>query len=184
MPSGIYKRKAIIKVGDKFSKLTAIKFNYKRNGHQYWLFKCDCGKEKILRVGSVKNGSIKSCGCLRKKLMLKKFRTHGMCTTKIYEIWSSMKKRCLNKNNEHYKDYGGRGITICDKWLKFENFFKDMGEVPKGLTLDRKNNNKGYYKNNCRWANWKQQANNRRKRTIWYRDNTGKFISRETMARN
>ena len=89
---------------------------------------------------------------------------HGMSHTTIYEVWAGMKKRCINPNNKDYDKYGGRGITICDRWLNsFENFYEDMGDRPfKGAQLDRKENDKGYYKSNCRWVTSKQNNNNRR----------------------
>ena len=155
-------RKLNIKKGDKFNFLTAVKFSHKNKwGNKFWLFKCDCGVEKVIVAKDIIAGHTKSCGCLRKKMLSKKNKTHGMRRTKIYNTWSLMKARCLNKNSPNYRYYGGRGITICAKWLTFENFYKDMGNVPKGKSLDRKNNNKGYCKSNCKWSTPKEQANNR-----------------------
>lgn len=82
--------------------------------------------------------------------------------TSTYNSWTAMKSRCLNPQNLRFSDYGGRGITICDRWLDFRNFLEDMGERPKGLTLDRKDNNKGYEPDNCRWATWAEQLANRK----------------------
>jgi len=87
---------------------------------------------------------------------------HGMRDTKIWCSWRCMKTRCLNPNNFKYKDYGGRGIEVCEKWLNFQGFFEDMGVRPEGMTLERKNNSLGYYKENCKWATPKEQASNRR----------------------
>lgn len=172
MPKGIYKRslKPTIKAGDKFNYLTAVKFHSKNPaGNQFWLFKCSCGIEKIISVSKVKRGTTKSCGCLRKEIFRKigmKNIRHGMEGTKIYRIWAGMKTRCLNENHSRRKDYGGRGITVCDEWLTFENFYKDMGNCPKGKSLDRIDNNGNYCKSNCKWSTPKEQANNRRNNLI------------------
>ena len=148
--------KLIIKKGDKFNKLTAIKFCHKdKHGCQCWFFKCDCGKEKVIVVNNVKNGHTKSCGCWK----------HGMTNTKTYYSWVSMKTRCFNKSDEHYKNYGARGITVCNEWLGkngFQNFYKDMGERPRKKTLDRIDNDGNYELSNCRWATSKEQGNNQR----------------------
>ncbi len=152
----------MIKKGDKYNKLTAIRFIERKNGsRQYWLFKCDCGNEKIIEGSSVKVGSSKSCGCSRSEL--KNNFKHGMTNTRIYGCWNAMKNRCLNKNTFDYKHYGERGITVCEEWLDFENFYADMGEMPENKTLDRKDNSGNYCKENCRWATHEEQMNNTRR---------------------
>jgi len=147
-----------MKKGDKHNLLRAVQF-IKKDSHyrKYWKFKCNCGNTKDIRIDSVVKGITKSCGCYNKSSHEK----HGKYNTPIYRTWRSMKDRCLNKNHFAYKDYGGRGIKVCIKWLKFENFYKDMGERPHNKSLDRIDNNKGYSKDNCKWSTQKEQSNNK-----------------------
>lgn len=88
--------------------------------------------------------------------------THGKSASREYKSWHGMKQRCLNPNNIGYRYYGGRGVTICERWMRFENFYADMGDRPPLTTLDRKDNEKGYNKENCRWATQEEQANNKK----------------------
>lgn len=114
-------------------------------------------------------GKTKSCGCLRKEYILEKLTKHKRADTPMHNIWRSMKQRCLNSNDRGYKHYGGRGITVCERWENsFDNFLADMGEKPLGCELDRINNEKGYSPENCRWATKSENAFNTRKR----KDNT------------
>lgn len=127
---------------------------------RYWECLCDCGNTVFVKTGPLVRGNNKSCGCL--------FRpadwtaTHGMSKNTTYKAWLGAKQRCTNPNYPKYHRYGGRGITICKRWLdSFENFLEDMGERPTGLTLDRIDNDKGYSKENCRWTTLKEQNRNR-----------------------
>lgn len=126
------------------------------------LFICDCGVEKEYRILDVKNGHTKSCGCIRKTCNISHGQAIGGKLTKEYITWINMRKRCSNKN---LKDYGGRGITVCDRWEEsFLNFYEDMGKAPnEAYSLDRIDNNKGYSVENCRWTDRKTQARNTRK---------------------
>lgn len=133
---------------------------------------CDCGNTLKVLLNSLKTGHTMSCGCYRAEInKLSKNNTHGKSSFPEYLIWKGMKARCFNMNNEHYLDYGGRGITVCARWSEsFESFYGDMGERPDGLTLDRKDNNGNYEPSNCRWVSWVDQQTNKRMR----KDNTSK----------
>jgi len=161
-------RKTIDITGQKFNRLTAIKFSHLNGKIPYWLFKCDCGIEKIIVKSKVITGRTRSCGCGQSISRI----THGLtrCTKlqypKIYKTWMSMKNRCHNKNEPSYKSYGAKGIFVCTEWHKFENFYKDMGEPPtKDHSIDRIDPKKGYSKDNTRWATKTEQARNIRKST-------------------
>lgn len=134
-----------------------------RGRFKYRLYRCFCGQEFWSYQGNVESGKQKSCGCLRSKRTAEKNFKHGMSHSRTHNIWLGLKQRCLNPKNARYADYGGRGITICQRWLVFENFLADMGECPEGLSLDRYPNPDGpYCKENCRWATPLQQRHNRR----------------------
>lgn len=143
----------------RFGSLVAIR----PLGGGKWLFLCDCGKEKLAFKGNVVRGLTGSCGCLRAKNTRAMKVTHGASKTKVYRAWRHMKSRCGNPNVERFVHYGGRGITVCDEWTcSFERFLSDMGLPPTdGHTLDRIDPNKGYSKDNCRWATKTEQARNK-----------------------
>lgn len=150
-------------VGQRFGRLIVIRKMDRDKWRNYlWLCECDCGRKKIIYGYNLRTGRTKSCGCLQKEMVTKHGHNQNGEWSKTYNRWHSMIQRCTNTNNKRYKDYGGRGITVCHRWMKFENFLADMGETPPGLQIDRIKNDLGYSKENCRWVTSKEQQRNKR----------------------
>jgi len=150
--------------GQKFGKLTAIKpIRSSKLGKSIWLFDCDCGNQKEVFAVNVRNGHTKSCGCIRK--IHPNGTIHGGVNTRIYNLFATMKARCNNVNSQAYKDYGGRGIKICDEWNTFVSFRRWALEngYADDLSIDRINNDGDYEPSNCRWATRKEQSRNTRR---------------------
>lgn len=143
--------------GQKFGKWTVVGRIMALYNRMIWKCECICGNKSKVRTNALKNKTSEGCA----DCSIRGF-SHGKSRTKSYKSWQSMKERCYNPKSNYYHRYGGRGITVCDRWLEsFENFYEDMGDRPKGLTLDRENNDGNYCKKNCRWATRKQQDRNR-----------------------
>lgn len=152
-------------VGKRFGKLVVIEDMGKMGGKKFRCkCQCDCGNVSYPATAGLNNGTSQSCGCNQVERAKKGIRTkHNMRRKRQYNIWSKMKDRCLNSKTKLYKHYGGRGITVCDKWLSFEGFWEDMKEgYADNLTLERIDNELGYSKGNCKWATIQEQSQNKR----------------------
>ena len=162
--------------GNRYGRLVVLGRNGNTNaGQAKWLCQCDCGEQTTVSGQQLRSGKTQSCGCLASKKkserIAKRNRSHGGTYTRLYPIWSSMNQRCFKTTHKFYKDYGGRGITVCDAWRNsfeaFRNWAKANGYdemAPRGqCTLDRIDNDKGYSPDNCRWVDMKVQATNRRR---------------------
>lgn len=154
--------------GGRFGRLVAQESTgEKRWGVYLWRCVCDCGNTTVAAVNSLRSGLVRSCGCLASERAKKKATTHGQYGSPAYKSWDSMLQRCTNPNVVGYERYGGAGITVCDRWRKFENFLADMGHRPKGTTLDRYPGQQGNYEpGNCRWATLQQQRMNQSRGTM------------------
>lgn len=152
--------------GKRFGSLTVLKYCKGSQGcRSRWLCRCKCGNMTKVDAPNLKNGHTKSCGCLRGEVCRRAAITHGLSKTEEYGIWHGMKNRCYNENDQkHWKNYGGRGIKICDRWRNsFEHFIADMGHRPSVKhTLERLDNNGDYSPSNCRWEIPSTNLNNKR----------------------
>lgn len=168
--------KTDLKIGEVFNYLTVVG---KTDRRYYYIMRCACGNTCEVRGDAATRtvGPIKSCGCKKSSLLSKAQFKHGQKRdrTPEYAAWSAMRQRCLNKGATSYKSYGGRGISVCERWTKFENFFADMGKRPVGYSLERNNTFGSYEPSNCRWAHGIDQARNRRT-NVWIEVNGYKII--------
>jgi hypothetical protein len=152
-------------IGKNFCRLTVLsRADNNRYGKSQWLCECKCGNLTTVIGSKLNSGHTQSCGCLQAERAVEANKTHGNTGSPEYNSWSSMIQRCTNKNRKAYPDYGGRGISVCETWLNsFEVFLNDMGKKPSySHSIDRIDNNKGYYPDNCRWSTPQQQKTNQR----------------------
>lgn len=159
-------------IGKKFGRLKVLSEHLCPENKQYVsICRCDCGSVKTATSSNIRLGKTRSCGCLASELTARRNFVHGHSVrghwSRTYNSYASMIQRCTNANYTRYMDYGGRGITVCKRWLEsFSNFLEDMGERPNGLSLERKNNSRGYCKSNCIWETAKNQGRNTRRNHI------------------
>ncbi len=152
--------------GQRFGKLTVLERagTYSENGGVMWRCRCDCGKETTVISNSLRSGKTRSCGCLSAEKSKERAK-HGSTGSRLYRIWSAMIERCTNPNRKGYENYGGRGITVYEEWRKNFSSFKEWAEsngYEDTLTIERKDNDKGYSPDNCRWITFKAQQNHKR----------------------
>lgn len=165
-------------LGEKYGRLTLTRFIERRGNNLYFECDCECGNKKIASYSNIKCGNVRSCGCWQRESRIITHTTHRKENLKLYKVYDGMKQRCCNPNNISYKNYGGRGITVCDEWLGkhgFDTFFEwaNKNGYKEGLSIDRIDNNKGYSPSNCKWATlYEQGANKRNNIVITYHGET------------
>ncbi len=163
-------------IGDRYGRLKVIlvKENPSNRARSYQVCKCDCGKTKAVRLDHLKAGKISSCGCFRHDVLFK----HGLRDTSEYHTWNGMLQRCDNPKNPAYRHYGGRGITVCERWRNFLDFLADVGKKPSpDHELDRIDNSGNYELRNTYWATRKEQMNNTRRNHLMTLDGVTKTLT-------
>lgn len=150
-------------IGVRYNKLIVRKIlGVNKGGHLMVMADCDCGTETKGALSKVRSGWKKSCGCHKIELISRRQRTHGLSETRAYNSWRGMIRRCTDPKHQNFTRYQSLGVAVCERWMKFENFLADMGQPPAGMSIERKENHLGYFKENCKWATRIEQQNNTR----------------------
>ncbi len=176
------KTRLIDLTGKKYGMLTVISKHGKSPSGIRWNCVCDCGKRTIATGNPLKSGITKSCGCIKAVRIYGRGNnnatTHGLSYSSSYRTHAGMMDRCYKSTCISFKNYGGRGITVCDRWHNLSSFIEDMGERPNGYSIERIDNDGNYTPENCKWATAKEQANNRRpKKSITYGGVTRTYLA-------
>jgi hypothetical protein len=170
-------------VGQTFGRLLVVaRVESTRHGKRRWLVECTCGVRKEVTGGNLTTGQVLSCGCLSRERTTQRNTTHGLHSRAEYEVWKSLRQRCFNPHKANFRDYGGRGIKVCERWESFSNFLADMGPPPTPAhSIDRVNNDGDYEPANCRWATIAEQCNNTRANVVF--ESGGKRMTMSQWAR-
>lgn len=168
--------------GMTFTRLTVLgRSGSTPTGMAAWLCRCSCGTEKRFYGADLRSGKSKSCGCLKSEIVGSLRRSHNQSKTRLYRIWQGMLKRCFDKNQPGYKDYGAKGISVCNEWRDFNKFYdwSKLNGYNESLSIDRIDNKLGYFPENCRWATPREQAINRRTTTLTSDGRPGLLVAEE-----
>ena len=155
--------------GQKFNRLTVLSREPNdKHGKAMWLCRCDCGNLLVVCGCNIRNNHTQSCGCLQRERTSEVAVLHGKAHTRLHNVWKSMRQRCTNPNSRNFKNYGGRGIRVCDEWDSFDSFYDHVSQLPyfgeKGRSIDRINNDGNYEPGNVRWATTVEQEHNKRRK--------------------